>query len=221
MQKRGIDLAKYNYIAVEGPIGVGKTILVDKLVRRFDAEKIETPVADNQFIEKFYRDPIHYAFPAQIFFLLSRYRLLLSLFELDLFHQTVVSDFVFERDNFFASLFLNESELRLYHQVENHLRKDVPHPDLVIFLQAPIEMIVRNISRKGRQFERKLITEEFISILAKEYTKFFFDWTKTPLLVVDMASVDFDKADDLDNLIDYINSASITGQQYYSVSTWL
>ncbi len=192
---------------------------MNELARRLDAEKIETPIEDNQFIEKFYRDPKHYAFPTQIFFLLSRYRLLLSLFELDLFHQTVISDFVFERDALFANLFLDESELRLYSQVENHLRKDIPKPDLVIFLQTPIEMLVRNIARNGRQFERKFITEEFISTLAREYTKFFFDWVKTPLLVVDMASVSFDDPHNIDNLVNYIKSATITGQQYYSISS--
>ncbi len=211
----------YNYIAVEGAIGSGKSILVNALAKRLSAEIIQTPADDNPFLLQFYRDPKHYAFPAQIFFLLTRYRLLSKLFELDLFHQSAVSDFIFERDKLFARLFLDEAELRLYYQVEQHLRKDIPSPKLVIFLQCPVEILVRNIANSERQLEKKYITEDFISTLAKQYTNFFFDWKKTPLLVVDRATVHFDNPEQLNELVDYIISTSITGQQYYSVSTLL
>ena len=209
-------MAGYNYFAIEGPIGVGKSVLVNALAKRTGARIIETPVDENPFLEQFYRDPKHYAFSAQIFFMLSRYRLLTTLFEMDLFHEAAVSDFVFERDEIYARLLLPEAEFRLYRQIEQHLRRDIPKPQLVVLLQAPVEMIVRNMMQKGRAIERKYITEEFLSKLAKEYTNFFFDWTQTPLLVVDVSSVHIDDTSVLDRLVDYILGNRVKGMQYYS-----
>ena len=214
-------MAGYNYFAVEGPIGVGKTILVNALAKRIGAKVIESPAEENPFLESFYRDPKHYAFSLQVYFLLSRYRLLTALFEMDLFHQSAVSDFVFERDGLFARLLLTEAEFRLYRQVEQHLRKDIPQPQLVILLQTPIEMLVRNVMKKGRAFERKYITEEFLTQLSVEYTNFFFNWKQTPLLIVDAGSVDIENQDKVDELVNYIFSTPIKGTQYYSSSGWL
>ncbi len=214
-------MAGYNYIAVEGPIGVGKSLLAKALSKRLGARLIETPVDTNPFIINFYRDPKHYAFSSQIFFLLSRYRLLSALLGIDLFHQAVVSDFIFERDEIYAGMLLDEAELRLYRQVEQNLRRDIPKAQLVILLQAPVENLVRNVSNRGREFERKYLTAEFLSNLAREYTDFFFRWNRTPLLVVDVGTVDIEDAQKLAELVDYILSSQIKGTQYYSSAAWI
>jgi len=211
----------YNYFAIEGPISVGKTHLARAIAKRLNSEYIESTADENPFLEKFYRDPKHYAFPTQIFFLLTRYRLLSSLYELDLFHKSVITDFIFERDELYARLLLNDAEFRLYRQVEQNLRKDLPKPQLVIFLQTPIEMLVRKIAKEGRPFEKKFLTEEFLSKLSAEYTEFFFKWTKTPLLVIDVSTVNLDNHEQLDQLVDYIVSTPINGQQFYSSSRWI
>ena len=214
-------MAFYNYIAVEGPIGAGKSIVAGALAKKLGARLIESPVDENLFIVDFYRDPRHYAFSSQIFFLLSRYRLLSSLLKMDLFHQSAVSDFVFERDELYAKMLLTEAEFRLYRQVEKNLRRDIPDAQLVVFLQSPVENLVRNISTRGRDFERKYISEEFLSALTKEYTEFFFRWEKTPLLVVDVGTVDISDAQKLDELVSYILSNPIKGVQYYSSASWI
>lgn len=209
-------MAGYNYFAVEGPLGAGKSRLVEALAKRTGARIIKSPDEDNPFLKQFYRDPKHYAFQTQIFFLLARYRLLTTLFEMDLFHQTVVSDFIFERDELYARLLLGEAELRLYHQIEQHLRRDIPKPQLVIFLQAPVEILVRNVSERGRPFERKYLSEEFLSALSREYIEFFFNWDTTPLLVVDTGCVDVNDSKKVNELTDYILNTQIKGTQYYS-----
>lgn len=214
-------MAGYNYYAVEGPIGVGKSIIAKAIAKKTNARIIETPVEENPFLENFYRDPFHFAFVTQVYFLLSRYRLLTSLFDIDLFHQVVVSDFIFERDGLFARLLLDEPEYRLYCQVEQQLRKDLPKPQIVILLQAPIEVIMRNIFRRGRQFEKRNMTDEFIGALVREYTSFFFNWRQTPLLVVDVGSIDIDDPQKLSELVDYIIETPITGMQFYSAAMLL
>ena len=212
-------MAGHNYFAIEGAIGAGKSTLVQALAKRTNARIIETPAEDNPFLENFYRDPKHYSFSTQVFFLLSRYRLLTALFEMDLFHQAAVSDFVFQRDEIYARLLLNDAELRLYRQVEEHLRKDIPAPHLVVFLQSPVEMLVRNLSRSGRTIEKKYLTENFLSALSREYTQFFFNWDSCPLLVVDTGSVDIDNESNLSKLVSYILDTPIKGTQYYSAAT--
>ncbi len=214
-------MAAARYLAVEGPVGSGKSIVAKALAERLSARLIESPVDENPFLEKFFRDPIHYAFQTQLFFLLTRYKLLTTLFEVDLFHEAVVADFIFERDRLYAEILLGEAEMRLYRQVEMHLRRDIPKPQLVIFLQAPVEVLVRNISKRGRPFERKFMTEEFLARLVDEYLNFFFAWDQTPLLVVDCTTVDLDDEAQLAQLIDYILREEVRGTQYYSRGGWL
>ena len=214
-------MAGYNYFAIEGVIGSGKSLLLNHIAKKTGARTIETPIQDNPFLDAYYRDPARYAFQTQIFFLLSRYKLLSSLYELDLFHEIAVSDFIIERDNINAKLSLNEAEFRLYKQVEMHLSKDLPIPQLVILLQTPTEMLVRNILNNGRTFERRYVNEALISHLCQEYTTFFYKWKKTPLLIVDTNSVNLEDDRQIDELSDYILDNRINGTQFYSSSQLL
>ena len=214
-------MGRHNYIAVEGPIGCGKSVLVDALARALGARKITTPVEENPFLDKFYREPQRYAFQTQIFFLLTRHSLMLQLFELDLFHESVVVDFVFERDKLFASLILEPQEFKLYSQIEEHLNKDLPCPQLVVYLQAPTDFLVREIAVHGREFERKYLTEGFLAELVRAYNEFFFNWSRTPLLVVDRTTVDLNNPAQLEALVEYVANTPIRGHQYYSESLLL
>jgi len=212
-------LERYNYIAVEGAIGSGKTILVEALAQRLGAEKIELSPEENPFLQDFYRNPERFAFQTQLFFLLERHKLMLRLFEIDLFHQVVVSDFVFERDRLYASLILSSAEFKLYSQIERFLNRELPKPQLVVYLQAPVDLLVREIHMRGRPFERKYITEEFIAHLVQGYNEFFFNWSATPLLIVDRSTVDIHNTKQLESLVEYITTRRISGHQYYSEST--
>jgi deoxyguanosine kinase len=204
---------KFRSIAVEGPIGVGKTSFVELLARKTDAQKLLEKI-DNPFLRDFYQDKQGAAFQAQLFFLLSRYRQLMELGQRDLFHQVSLCDYVFPKDKIFAYLNLDDSELLIYDKLYAMLESQVPKPDLVIFLQAETNRLVERIKRRRRDYEAE-ISEAYVNEVNKAYNYFFFHYTQTPLLVIDTTEIDFVHHEEhLDELIEQIRKMD-RGVQYY------
>jgi deoxyadenosine/deoxycytidine kinase len=189
------------HIAIEGVIGVGKTSLARLLSERTGARLLlEAPDA-NPFLENFYKDQRRFALPAQLFFLVSRYHELKDLRQPDLFHNGVVSDYLFQKDRIFANLNLNDQELALYDQVAVLLEREVPPPDLVVYLQASSEVIWSRIQQRGRVYERAM-DPQYTAMLAEAYNYFFFHYKGAPLLIVNTNDLNFvDRRSDLEELI--------------------
>lgn len=193
-------LKDIGFLAIEGVIGVGKTSLARRLARLSDARLILERHDQNPFLEDFYRDPARYSFQTQLFFLLSRFQQLQELKQQEIFHPHSISDYIFAKDKIFAYLNLEERELQLYERMWITLEKDVPKPDLVVYLQSTVDRLMKNIQRRGRSYE-KHITEEYIKALNEAYNHFFFHFHECPLLVVNTAKLDFvNRDDDLDTL---------------------
>jgi len=204
---------KFRSIAVEGPIGVGKTSFVDLLAARFDAHKVLEDL-ENPFLSDFYEDKPGAAFQVQLFFLLSRNRQLQALAQRDLFQQVTLCDYIFPKDKIFAYLNLDDSELLIYDKLYAMLEEQVPKPDLVIYLQAQTSTLVERIHRRNRKFEAAM-SETYIEEVNKAYNYFFFHYTQTPLLVIDTTRIDFvHHAEHLDELVDQIQKMD-RGVQYY------
>ncbi len=204
---------KFRSIAVEGPIGVGKTSFVELLTKKFDAHKVLERV-DNPFLRDFYKDKAGAAFQAQLFFLLSRYRQMLELSQRGLFQQVTVCDYIFPKDKIFAYLNLDDSELLIYDKLYALLEPQVPKPDLVIFLQADTERLAERIKRRKRDYESE-IAEAYVNEVNKAYNYFFFNYTATPLLVINTNEIDFvHQEGDLDELVAQIRKME-RGVQYY------
>ena len=204
---------KFRSIAVEGPIGVGKTSFVELLEKRFDAHKVLEDI-ENPFLKKFYEDAQGAAFQAQLFFLLSRYRQLQELSQRDLFRQITILDYILPKDKIFAYLNLDDSELLVYDKLYAMLEEQTPKPDLVIFLQAETRTLAERIRGRHRDFENE-ISEAYINEVNKAYNYFFFHYTQTPLLVIDTTSIDFVKHEEhLDELVEQIRKMD-HGIQYY------
>lgn len=204
---------KFRSIAVEGPIGVGKTSFVELLAGKFDAFKVLEDV-ENPFLKQFYEDQQGAAFQAQLFFLLSRYRQLQELSQRDLFHQVTICDYIFPKDKIFAYLNLDDSELLIYDKLYALLEEQVPKPDLVIFLQAETRALAARIRGRRREYEQE-ISETYINEVNKAYNYFFFHYNQTPLLVIDTTSIDFVHYENhLDELVEQIRKME-HGVQYY------
>jgi len=184
------------YLAIEGVIGAGKTSLARMAAERLNARLVLEKFEENPFLERFYQDPEHYAFQTQIFFLLSRYRQQQELFQADLFQNTVVTDYIFDKDKIFAYLNLQDDELRLYETLVASIEKTVPTPDLVVYLQSGVERLMANIKARGRSYEENM-SEEYIHDLNEAYNYFFFRYKNAPLLIVNATEIDFvnDKED--------------------------
>ncbi len=185
-----MSLDQLRFIAVEGVIGAGKTTLADKLAKTIGASLMLEEFDQNPFLEEFYDDPRGYAFQTQIFFLLSRFRQLQDILQVDLFRQKIVSDYIFEKDRIFATLNLSEKEMKLYDGIARLMEKEVSRPDLVIYLQASTSHLMDNIRKRGRSYEKNIRTE-YIDALNELYNKFFFHYSKTPLLVINTDEIDF------------------------------
>lgn len=197
---------KPKYIAVEGPIGVGKTTLVELLTKGLNAKPLLEEVAGNPFLPKFYENIKKYSFQTQTFFLLSRYKQQQELSQVDLFDQSIISDYLFAKDRIFAYLTLDENELGLYEQIFRLLDARIPKPDLVIYLQAPSEVLIGRIDKRHNEYERG-IEETYLEDLVEAYNKYFFYYTDTPLLVVNTTEVNFEEnPEDLSNLLKEIES---------------
>ncbi|NOY86339.1 MAG: deoxynucleoside kinase [Deltaproteobacteria bacterium] len=202
------------YIVVEGPIGVGKTSLVEMIGEEFGARVILERVEDNPFLPGFYRDPSRHAFQTQIFFLLSRFQQQKELAQQDLFSQSIVCDYLFAKDRIFASVNLGEDELALYRQIYSLLDQRIPRPDLVIYLQSPTEVLQQRIRRRGRSFERE-INRDYIAAVNEAYNRFFFSYDRTPLLIINTADVDFvRRPEDFQDLVREIRRMR-KGVQFY------
>lgn len=176
------------YLVVEGPIGVGKTSLAVKLAESFGAELMLERAEENPFLERFYRDPKGAALPTQLSFLFQRARQLQQLRQGDIFQPMRVADFLLDKDPLFARLNLDDEELKLYEQVYQHLTLDAPRPDLVIYLQAPVEVLIRRVQRRGIGYER-YIQQEYLERLAAAYSQFFYHYGASPLLIVNAADI--------------------------------
>jgi deoxyadenosine/deoxycytidine kinase len=204
---------KFRTIAVEGPIGVGKTSFVELLAKKFDAFKVLEKV-DNPFLRDFYEDKAGSAFQSQLFFLLSRHRQLMDLSQRDLFHQITLCDYILPKDKIFAYLNLDDSELLIYDKLYAMLEPQVPKPDLAIFLQADTGRLVVRIKRRRRDYESE-ISEAYVEEVNKAYNYFFFHYNQTPLLVIDTTSIDFvHNEEQLDELVAQIRKMD-RGVQYY------
>ena len=206
-------MIEIDYIAIEGSIGAGKTSLANILAEKMEARLILEETEENPFLSDFYKDKERYAFQTQIFFLLSRYRQQQDLFAPDLFQKKVVSDYLFDKDRIFASVTLNPNEFYLYERLVSILEKDVPRPDLVIYLQANAEVLLSRIKERERPYEKN-INLEYIQTLNEAYNYYFFHYTKTPLLVVNTDRIDFvhNKAD-LDDLLKQLKKPHV-GTKY-------
>jgi deoxyadenosine/deoxycytidine kinase len=188
-------MEKSRYIAIEGPIGVGKTTLATALAERLSGRLVLEAVEENPFLPGFYQDRRKHAFQAQLFFLLSRFQQQQELFQQDLFSQVTVADYLFAKDRIFASLTLEPNELALYERVWQALGARVVRPDLVVYLQARPEVLAARIRKRGREFERN-VTPEYVDSVSRAYGDFFFHYEETPLLVVNTSDIDLgDEAD--------------------------
>ena len=201
------------HLAIEGPIGVGKTSLVELLARRFRGTKILEDV-DNPFLGDFYKKKKGAAFQTQLFFLLSRYQQQQEIAQIDLFTNLVVADYHFPKDKIFACINLDDSELLIYDRLYTLLSESVRKPDLVIFLQGSIETCLRRIKKKPRTLE-KAVTPDYLAQLIEAYNYYFYHYDETPLLVVDTNEIDFvNRPGDFEDLVGQIQKAK-KGVQYY------
>ena len=178
------------FIVVEGPIGVGKTTLANKLARSFGSDLLLEGADENPFLEKFYEDPKAAALPTQLFFLFQRAQQLKEMKQEDMFNPVRVADFLVEKDRLFAELTLGADELELYEQVYANLTIDTPRPDLVVYLQAPVEILLDRIQKRGLRHER-FIESAYLQRLCDSYVRFFYQYDDAPLLIVNAADIDF------------------------------
>lgn len=192
------------YIAVEGVIGVGKTSLARLLAQRLDAELLLEEASNNPFLADFYKNQKRFAFPAQIFFLMSRYQQQQHLLERDLFVKRIITDYLFEKDALFASVTLSNRELELYNKLSTVLKPDIPRPDMVVYLQASTPVIMKRIRKRNKPIE-KPIDADYIEALNGAYNSFFFNYNEAPLLVVKTDEIDFvNNEKHLDDLVEQI-----------------
>lgn len=203
------------YICIEGPIGVGKTALAGLLAQRLEAKLVSEAAEENPFLEKFYRDMRNYAFQTQIFFLLSRHQQQRELLQPELFHHTMVSDYLFDKDRVFAHLNLTEHELALYDRIYEFLAPEIPKPNLVVYLQARVDVLLARIRQRARQFEAN-IAPEYLEELADAYNHFFMHYETAPVLIVNTERLDFvTSREDFSELFRAMEETT-AGRRFYS-----
>ncbi len=207
--------SKHGFIVIEGPIGVGKTSLARRLADSLGSELLLEGAAENPFLERFYRNPKQAALSTQLFFLLQRARQMQDLRQGDMFQAVRVADFLIEKDQLFAQLTLEEQEDKLYEQVYAHLTLDAPAPDLVIYLQAPVDILLNRIAKRGIGYEQH-IDSAYLERLSQSYARFFHDYDAAPLLIVNAAHVDLVNNDmAYQELLGQIETAR-TGRHYFN-----
>jgi deoxyadenosine/deoxycytidine kinase len=185
-----MSLSRYRYVVVEGPIGAGKTSLTHKLAERLNADTLLENASDNPFLPRFYQEPRRYALPTQLHFLFDRSRQLRELAQGDLFRAGTVSDFLIDKDMLFARLNLDDDEFELYQKVYADLAPQAATPDLVIYLQAPIDVLQERVRRRGVDFERDM-DADYLQRLANSYSEFFHRYEAAPLLIVNTSNLNF------------------------------
>jgi deoxyguanosine kinase len=214
-KEQGVLMTEHRYIVVEGPIGVGKTTLASKLAQSFGCNLLLEGAAENPFLPRFYDNPRAAALPTQLFFLLQRARQMQELRQDDLFNPVRVADFLMEKDRLFAQLTLDEHELALYEQVYQQLTLDAPRPDLVIYLQAPVDVLMARVQQRGVGYE-KHIESGYLQRLADAYVEFFYHYSDAPLLIVNAKDIDVAGNErDYQQLLQRIQSIR-SGRHYYN-----
>ncbi len=207
-------LREGRYIALEGPIAVGKSALAAALADEYGARLIGEPVEDNPFLPKFYEEPERYAFTAQVSFLMERYRQQEELEQMDLFQRATVADYIFAKDRIFAELTLSRDEISLYDRIYALLDARIRKPDLVVFLDASTEVLLRRLKRRKRPYEKRL-GRDYVEKVGEAYRRFFHRYSDTPLLVVNSSEIDFvENGGDLADLVREIGSMG-QGVQHY------
>jgi deoxyadenosine/deoxycytidine kinase len=207
--------AAHNFIVVEGPIGVGKTSLARRLCESLAAHGIFEQSQQNPFLERFYRNPRAAALATQLYFLLQRAQQLASLRQADLFAPVRVADYLLEKDRLFARITLDEAEYALYEQLYTKLDIQAPQPDLVVYLQAPVDVLLERIARRGVDYEQ-CIDRHYLERLNQAYARFFHEFEAAPLLIVNAASIDpIANQRDYDELLAAIRRMS-RGRLYYN-----
>lgn len=213
-----IDLSQYElprFIAIEGSIGVGKTTLAKRLAATFNYDTLLEQAEENPFLPRFYRDRRSSALPTQLFFLFQRVRQLRELRQGDIFQNVRIADFLMDKDPLFAQVTLDEDELDLYRKVYDQLTVDAPTPDLVVYLQAPTEVLLERIRRRGSDMEQH-IDPEYLDALNDAYTRFFYYYDRAPLLIVNAAQIDLvDCDEDYRQLVDYLLKVK-SGRHYFN-----
>ena len=203
------------YTAIEGPIGVGKTSLAELLSKELGARLVLEFFEDNPFLADFYNDPERFGFQTQLFFLLQRYRQQQDLRQVDMFQKLLITDYMFVKDRLFASLNLGDKEMHLYDTVASLLERNIIKPDLVIYLQADTDVLMKNIEKRGRNMERN-VTWEYIDALNQVYTEYFFRYQDTPLVIINTNNIDFvENENDLKEVIDYIRQP-VSGTKFFN-----
>lgn len=203
------------YIAIEGPIGAGKTSLAKRLAAALEFELVLEHAEENPFLERFYRDPPAHALPTQLHFLFQRARQAQEMRQADLFAAGRIADFLLEKDRIFARLNLPDEEYRLYEQVYQGLALDAPQPDLVVYLQAPVEVLIERVQRRGVGYEQ-CMRPDYLRRLSEAYMDFFHRYDAGPLLIVNAAAIDPIHRDaDFKDLFERIQ-AGTGGRQYYN-----
>ncbi|MHB1026142.1 MAG: deoxynucleoside kinase [Desulfobacteria bacterium] len=202
------------YIAIEGPIGVGKSSLAKLLAQKYASRLVKEEVAGNPFLERFYENPRKFAFQTQLFFLLSRYRQQRELAQGDLFEGGLVCDYILAKDKIFALINLEDDEISLYESIYKLLVSTLPKPDLVIYLQARPEVLLSRVRKRGITYERN-ISLDYLRTLSDAYNEYFFHYNETPLLVVNTSEIDFvESPRDLEHLVREVKSVK-RGTQHY------
>jgi|SRR5690625_2488269 len=206
---------QFRHLVVEGPIGVGKTSLARRLADSLGSELLLEKAEENPFLERFYHDPRAAALPAQLFFLLQRAEELRGLRQADLFQPRLVADYLFEKDRVFAELNLDEPEFQLYDKVYQQLAPEVPTPDLVIYLQAPVDVLQRRIAQRGIVYEQR-ISADYLSRLSEAYIRFFYHYDHSPLLIVNTSDINpVESERDYRMLLEQIQSID-SGRHYFN-----
>ena len=211
-------MKKLYYVAIEGVIGVGKTSLSGLLEDRLNAKLVLEKFDENPFLSDFYIDPERYAFQTQLFFLLSRYRQQQELRQINVFHNLVISDYMFVKDRLFASLNLDEKEMSLYDSIAKILEKNIINPDLVIYLQADTQRLMERIVMSDREFEKNM-SPDYIEGLNQVYNEYFFRFQDCPLLIINTNDIDFvHNEEDLEEVISYIRQP-VSGTKFFNPAT--
>ncbi len=212
-------IGHFRYIVVEGPIGVGKTSLANKLAAEFESDLLLEKPEENPFLADFYLNPKQYALSTQLHFLLQRAQQVQDFRQADMFRSAYIADFMVDKDRLFAQMTLDKDELALYEQIYIHLTLDAPRPDLVIYLQAPPETLRQRITQRGIGYEQQ-IRDDYLLRLSESYTRFFYDYDDSALLTVNTQSIDLiNNAADYQVILDKIANIH-SGRHYFNQSSF-